>query len=400
MARPVGEALAYIPYGRSWTSPFAKWQGSLSGAHAIELAASTAAERMKAWGLDADALGTGVLGTTIPQRGVFYGLPWLASLAGVGHLAGPTISQACATSARVIETAAREVAGGSSRAVLCVTADRTSNGPHVYYPDPAGPGGTGQTEDWVLANFDRDPATGLAMVDTAENVAVKHGVSREEQDDVTVLRYEQYGSAEAAKLRARVLTPVTVGRGRRAVTVEADEGVTPLDEAKVRGLPPVREGGSVTYAGQTHPADGNAGLIVADEGTAREMSAEPVTVRLLAFGQARVEPAYMPEAPVPAARRAMAAAGVTADDLDVVTSHNPFAVNDVVFSRELGVPLDRMNPSGCSLVYGHPQGPTGMRAVAELIEALAARGGGTGLFQGCAAGDSAMAVVLSVDDAR
>ena len=394
------DALAYVPYGRTWTSPFARWQGSLSGAHAIELAAATAAARMGAWDLDADAVDAGVLGTTIPQAGVFYGLPWLASLAGLGHLAGPTISQACATGARVIETAAREVMGGGSKAVLCVTADRTSNGPHIYYPDPDGPGGTGRTEDWVLANFDRDPATGLAMVDTAENVAAKHGIDRAAQDEVTIRRYEQYGSAEAAALRAAVTAPVTVGRGRRAATLAADEGVTPLDDDKVRGLAPVREGGTVTYAGQTHPADGNAGMLVTDGATARALSAEPVAVRLLAFGQARVAPAYMPEAPVPAARRAMEAAGVSAGDLDLVTSHNPFAVNDIVFSREVGVPLDRMNVAGCSLVYGHPQGPTGMRAVAELIEALAARGGGTGLFQGCAAGDSAMAVVLSVDDAR
>lgn len=394
------EAIAYIPYGRTWTSPFARWQGSLSGEHAVELAAKVAGERMAAWGLDADALDMGVLGTTVPQRGVFYGLPWLASMAGLGQLAGPTISQACATGARVIETAAREVAGGSSRAVLCVTADRTSNGPHLYYPNPSGPGGTGRAEDWVLDNFDADPATGLAMLATAENVAAKHGVSREEQDEVTILRYEQYAGEASAKLRAKLTAPVTVGQGRKSAVVEADEGVTSLDVDKVRGLSAVQDGGTVTYAGQTHPADGNAGLIVADEATARAMSSEPITVRLLAFGQARVAPAYMPEAPVPAAHQAMEAAGIGAADLDLVTSHNPFAVNDIVFSREVGVLLDRMNVAGCSLVYGHPQGPTGMRAVAELIEALAARGGGTGLFQGCAAGDSAMAVVLSVDDAR
>jgi acetyl-CoA acetyltransferase len=103
---------------------------------------------------------------------------------------------------------------------------------------------------------------------------------------------------------------------------------------------------------------------------------------------------------VPAAKAALAAAGLEIGDIDAVTSHNPFAVNDIVFARETGFSLDKMNQNGCSLVWGHPQGPTGLRAVIELIETLADRGGGRGLFQGCAAGDSAMAVVVEVADAR
>jgi acetyl-CoA acetyltransferase len=83
-----------------------------------------------------------------------------------------------------------------------------------------------------------------------------------------------------------------------------------------------------------------------------------------------------------------------------VKSHNPFALNDIVFSRETGFPLERMNNYGCSLVWGHPQGPTGLRAIIELIEELALRGGGIGLFHGCAAGDTAMAVVLEIGAGR
>jgi acetyl-CoA acetyltransferase len=104
----------------------------------------------------------------------------------------------------------------------------------------------------------------------------------------------------------------------------------------------------------------------------------------------------MPAAPVPAARRALADAGIALDRIDAVKSHNPFAVNDIVFCRETGWDIARMNNFGCSLVWGHPQGPTGLRAIIELIEELVARGGGTGLFHGCAAGDTAMAVVIEV----
>jgi acetyl-CoA C-acetyltransferase len=84
--------------------------------------------------------------------------------------------------------------------------------------------------------------------------------------------------------------------------------------------------------------------------------------------------------------------------IKAVKSHNPFAVNDIAFSRATGFPLENMNNFGCSLIWGHPQGPTGTRAIIELIEELALAGGGIGLFQGCAAGDTAMACVIEVGD--
>jgi acetyl-CoA acetyltransferase len=107
----------------------------------------------------------------------------------------------------------------------------------------------------------------------------------------------------------------------------------------------------------------------------------------------------MPEAPVPAAQRALAQAGMRVEQMAAIKTHNPFAINDLVFARATGVDWRTMNQYGCSLVWGHPQAPMGTRAIIELIEQLAQRGGGWGLFTGCAAGDTAMAVVLEVGDA-
>lgn len=104
----------------------------------------------------------------------------------------------------------------------------------------------------------------------------------------------------------------------------------------------------------------------------------------------------MPWAPVPAARQALARAGLRPEALRAIKTHNPFIVNDIVLARELGLDATAMNNHGCSLVWGHPQAPTGLRAVIELIEELEMLGGGYGLFTGCAAGDTAMAVVLHV----
>ena len=185
--------------------------------------------------------------------------------------------------------------------------------------------------------------------------------------------------------------------GKVVATLAGDEGIHATTREGLYRLQPVLPGGSVTYGDQTHPADGNAGLLVTSRDQARELSARPeVEVRIVAFGQARAEPGFMPWAPVPAARQALARAGLRPEALRAIKTHNPFIVNDIVLARELGLDATAMNNHGCSLVWGHPQAPTGLRAVIELIEELEMLGGGYGLFTGCAAGDTAMAVVLHV----
>ncbi len=394
----------YIPYGAYWSTPFARWQSSFAELHALEFAAWTAKHALDKRGIDTSLLQTGVLGTTIPQKGSFYGLPWLTGLMDAAHMPGPTIAQACATSARCVQHAAQEIALDQSSSVLIVTADRTSNGPHIYYPSPASTGGRGQTEDWVLSNFDRDPFAGCNMVTTAENVASKWNVTTAEQNAVTIRRYEQYSDAIAkdhAFQRRYMDLPFSIPDRKflkTAGTINGDIGVQPLDRDKIVSLKPVLPDGTVTFAGQTHPADGNAGMIVCDAELATEFSTDgAVKIKILGFGSAREKIAYMPAAPIKAAAAALQSADVAMRNIVAVKSHNPFAVNDIVFSRETGFDLMAMNNYGCSLVWGHPQAPTGLRAMIELIEELALRGGGVGLFQGCAAGDVAMAVIISVE---
>jgi acetyl-CoA acetyltransferase len=396
---------AEIPYGAYWSTPFARWQGSFSHLHSIQFAAHVAKAELAARAIDTSVFDYGALGFSVPQKHAFYGLPWLAALAGIPQIGGPTLMQACATGVRVLFTAAQEVQAGLASCALAITCDRTSNGPHLYYPDPKGPGGTGSHEDWVVENFGCDPQGGHAMLQTAENVAARHGIGTAEQHELVLRRESQYRQALAdgsAFLKRFMTLPFQVpdAKFRKiAATLEGDEGLTHSTPAGLAGLKPVNAGGTVTYGGQTHPADGNAALIVTHPNKARELARDPnIAIRLLGFGQARVELAYMPEATVPAAARALQQAGKSLSQVDAVKTHNPFAVNDIYFSRQTGFDLAAMNNFGCSLVWGHPQAPMGTRSIIELIEELALRGGGIGLFSGCAAGDSAMAVVLEVVD--
>ena len=394
-----------IPYGAYWSTPFARWQGALAHLHSVRFAAHVATHAMSRRRLPVEAFDYGVLGITVPQRASFYGLPWLAGMIGAPSLAGPTISQACATGARVLRAAASEIIEGAATTALVVTTDRTSNGPHLYDPAPDGPGGTGEHENWILDNFERDPWADLAMVDTADRVAARHGISTARQHEVVLERYAQYAEAlanDSAFLKRFMDLPFEVPDARMKrvrTTLAGDEGVHPTSADKLAKLSPVRPDGSVTFGGQTHPADGSAGIVVTTPHRARELSSNPeIAIRILAFGQSRVEKGYMPEAPVPAARQALERAGLGIAEIDVIKTHNPFVVNDIVLADAFGIPTHRMNRFGCSLVWGHPQAPTGLRAIIELIEELAMRGGGLGLFTGCAAGDTGMAVVIRVGD--
>lgn len=397
---------AFIPYGAYWSTPFAKWQGSLASMNALRLAAHCGREALTSRGVPLEAIDLAVLGQTNPQKGSFYGLPYVTGLMGIDRVAGPTVQQACATSVRALQMASQEVMCGTATCALLVMADRQSNGPVVYYPDPTGSGGYGVTEHWVPDNMAKDPYAGQPMLQTGENVAARYGISTEEQHALKLHRYEQYQKAladdRAFQRRYMVDAPLFDSRFRKQSGVlSADEGIFPTTAAGLAKLKPVLEGGTVTFGGQTHPADGNAGAIVTTREKARELAVDPgIEVEVLSFGMFREQPAHMPAAPAPAAQRALAAAGLTFDDVKALKTHNPFAVNDIALARETGFAWERMNHYGSSIIWGHPQAPTGLRAVIELIEELVLLGGGVGLFTGCAAGDTGLATVIRVTDSR
>jgi acetyl-CoA acetyltransferase len=280
-----------IPYGAYWSTPFARWQGAFANLHSLEFAAHTVHKELARRKIPAEAIEHGVLGFSVPQSHSFYGLPWVAGRAGLGHIAGPTIMQACATGVRALLAAVQEAEAGMCRASLALTCDRTSNGPHLYYPNPKGPGGTGAHEDWVMDNFGCDPLGRHSMLQTAENVAAKHQITTEQQHEVVLLREKQYRDALAdgcafqkryMNLPFEVPDPAfkkTTGK------LESDEGIRFSTSEGLANLAPVLPDGTVTYGGQTHPADGNAAIVVADAGRAGELSRDRnIRVKLHGFG--------------------------------------------------------------------------------------------------------------------
>jgi acetyl-CoA acetyltransferase len=390
---------AYIPYKGYYSSPFSKWQGSFANQNSIVLGAETAKRWLDSKGWEASMFDYLYHGMTQTQEHCFYGSTWAAAMLGA-QIPGMTVMQACSTSTTCVHTAALAVEAGTQTMPFCFLADRMSNGPHTIWPNPNGPGGEVVSENWFMDNVNCDPSTGSGMLITAENVAKKAGATREQADELAVRRYEQYQEAlkDDRAFQKRYMFPVEVKLSRKkTITIDADEGITPVTREGCAKLKPVAPEGIHTFATQTHPADGNAGIIVTNKARALDLSLDPSkTIQILSYGFARVEKAHMPAAPVPAAKMALQDAGITINDVSVIKTHNPFAANDLYFAKELGIDVNSFDNYGCSMIFGHPQAPTVARLIIEGIEEAVMLGGGYVLIAGCAAGDTGAALVLRV----
>jgi acetyl-CoA acetyltransferase family protein len=393
----------YIPYGRYWSTPFCRWQGSFQNLHAVKFAGEMGKKFLQESGLPPNGFDELIFGITIPQTSIFYGAPWLAGILGLEHVTGPMVGQACATGAKCVELAANGIETGRYKNVIAVYADRCSNGPHLVYPNPDAPGGTVDKESWVWDNFSNDPYAKNAMIQTAENVAKEAGIGKEEQDKMAYLRFTQYQDAlkdDRAFQKRYMAAPIEVkdSKGRKVLsTVKGDEGIFPTTMEGLQKLPPVLPGGTVSFGAQTFPADGNCGIVVTTrENAQKARKDDKVEVQVVSSGEGRTKKGFMAKAIVPAGKMALELAGITIKDIQAIKTHTPFAVNDVYFCREFDIDWKAMNNYGCSLIYGHPQGPTGARLIIELIEELVMKGGGYGLLDGCAAGDTAAALVFKV----
>jgi len=390
---------AYIPYGGYYSSPFSKWQGSLQNENSIVLGAETTKRWLADKGIDAGMIDYTYHGMTVVQKQCFYGGTWSGAMIGA-QVPGITVMQACSTTTTCVQYAAMSVEAGLQKMPLCFMADRMSNAPHLIWPNPKGPGGEVIHENWAMDNFGADPVTGKAMLVAAENVAKLAGSTREQADELVLRRYEQYQDAlkDDRAFQKKYMYPIEVKiNKKKTIMFDQDEGIMPVTREGISGLRNVLPDGIHTYAHQTHPADGNASIIVTDKSRAMEISPEPdKTIQILSYGFARVEKAHMPAAPVPATKMALEDAGLKIEDMKVIKTHNPFAANDLYFAKEFNIDVNKMNNYGCSMIFGHPQAPTVARLLIEGIEEAVMLGGGYVLITGCAAGDTGASLILKV----
>ena len=390
---------ARIPYGTWGSSYFPAWQSSpLAEVNIGQFAGEAMARILALRKVPTHRLDYLILGSTIPWHWKFWNAPMVASCLG-RRLPGHHLEQACATGLQAVVAGAAEVESGAD-VVGVLTFDRTSDSPVGVFPERRSYQRTVPLAD-VWDNFGFDPSTGRAMIATAGLAARKHKVDRREVDELTAVRYEQYFDAKRRGFLDRVLVPLEVLslQGGSLGRVDDDFGVRQVSVAALRAMRELDT--CVTSGTQTHASDGMATLLVTTAEAARELSSRPeVEINLVAKAEVRTEPSLMPEAPALAVQRLLERTGLTMADIAVVKNHNPFAVNDVIFAKLLGHDWRAMNTTGCSLVWGHPQGPTLTRSLIEGLEEAVERGGGRVLLFGCAAGDVGIAAIFAVNDGR
>ena len=224
---------AYIPYGGYYSTPFSRWQGSMQNDNAVSLAANTA----RRWFLEKRQLDPTIidylyLGSTVAQNHWFIAHNWAAAILtdDKKYLPGLFVNQCCATSTTAINLAAKDMELGVYEVAYALMADRCSNGPHTVWPDPLGPGGQPEREDWNMDNFGGNPKHRALMVQTAENVAAEFGITKDECDAVVLRRFEQFmeGRANDRAFQKRYMfaPQLTVTR-KKTMLLEEDEGWTP-----------------------------------------------------------------------------------------------------------------------------------------------------------------------------
>ena len=389
---------ARIPYGTWGSSYFPAWQTSaLAEVNIAQFAGEAMNKILGMRKVPKSELDYLVIGSTVPWHWKFWNATLVASCLGQ-RIPGFHMEQACATGLQSIVLAASEIEGGSYDVIGVCTFDRTSDSPVGVFPERRAYRRTEVLAD-VWDNFGFDPATGDAMIATAGIAARKYKINREEVDDLTFHRYKQYFDTKNSAFFDNVLVPLEVLsiQGRFLGNVDDDFGIRSITRAGLRGMRELDT--CITPGSQTHASDGMATILVTNVDKARELSLRPeIDIQLVGKIEVRALPSLMPEAPALAVQKLLQRTDLTMNDMVVVKNHNPFAVNDAIFAKALNYDWHKMNTTGCSLVWGHPQGPTLTRIVVESIEEAVSLGGGYALVFGCAAGDVGIAAIFEVTE--
>ncbi|MCU0266222.1 MAG: acetyl-CoA C-acetyltransferase [Actinomycetia bacterium] len=401
MPEAVIVAAARSPIGRAH-------KGSLAGVRPDDLTATIVRAALdQVPQLDPTEIDDLMLGCGLPGGAQGFNMGRVvAVLLGLDHLPGTTITRYCASSLQTTRMALHAIRAGEGDAFISAGVESVSSyrtGSSDSLPDTMNPvfaAAQERTAQTAAANTPwhdpRDdglvPDAYIAMGQTAENVATAHGVTRAEQDEFGVRSQNLAEQAIASGFWARETTPVTTPDG---TVVAADDGPRPgvTLEAVAQLRPVFRPEGTVT-AGNCCPLnDGAAALVVMSDTRARELGITPLA-RVVSTGVTGLSPEIMGLGPVEASRRALARAGLTIDDIDLVEINEAFAAQVIPSARELGIPMEKLNVNGGAIAVGHPFGMTGARITTTLINSLRTHDKELGLETMCVGGGQGMAMVL------
>jgi acetyl-CoA C-acetyltransferase len=374
--------------------------GSLKDIPPSELAARCVKEAVRRAGIKAADVGHVVFGNVIHTDAHDHYLARIAGVKGGLPVETPalTLNRLCGSGLQAIVTAAQAIVLGDADAAIGGGAENMSRSPYAV---PALRWGARMNDakmiDMMVGALS-DPFDDCHMGITAENVARKYGISREDQDALAAESHRRAGLAvDHGYFRAQVV-PVEIQVKRDKVPFEVDESPRPGTTAeKLSGLRPVFDKeGSVTAGNASSINDAAAAVVLMEREAAAKRGLEPMG-RLVAYSHAGVDPKYMGIGPVPAVQKLLAKTGLSVGDIDVFEVNEAFAAQALAVCRELALPMDRVNPNGSGISLGHPIGATGAILVVKALYELARTGGRRALVTMCIGGGQGIAAIFERD---
>ncbi len=375
-------------------TPFGEVGGAFKDVPPIELGAYAARAAIERAGLKGreDVINEAVFGnayhTSIDSH---YGARHVALRAGLGNFApGLTVNRICFSGGEAVIQGAKQLLLEESDVVLVGGYESVSQSPNVQYGAAYGfPYMRGPRVYFLFKDGLNDTYINNDMMGTAENLARFYGITREDADEMALSSQMKAKEAQEKGRLGKEIAPVVLMTRRGETVVRDDEHPRPETTWRaLSGLHAVKPGGIHTGGNSSGIVDGASALIMATEQRAKELGIEPVG-ELLSWGTAAVDPHFMGIGPVPAAKIALARAGMILDDLDFIEINEAFAGQYLAVEKELGLDRSKVNVNGGAIALGHPLGATGARLITALLTL-----GGLGLASACIGGGQGGAVIV------
>ena len=378
-------------------TPMGEYVGALKDVSAIDLGAVASRGALEAAKVSPGDIDHTVMGNALQTSGdAIYGARHVALKAG-GPFDRPalTVNRLCGSGIQSIISAAQMIQLGEAKTALVGGMESMSQAPHVIRGARSGFAlDQGKLEDSLMVAL-LDTYCNTPMAGTAENLARKFVISREEQDAYALRSQQEAKRAFDAGYLAEEIVPVEVQTRKSTTVVDHDDHLRP--ETTLEGLaklkPAFAKDGFVTAGNASGIVDGAAALVIADEEFVKQRDLTPMG-RIVSWAYAGVEPELMGIGPVPATREVLEKAGLTLSDIDLVEVNEAFAAQYLAVEKELGLDRSRTNVNGGAIALGHPLAATGTRLVLTVLHELHRRNGRYGLATACIGGGQGIALIV------